>query len=208
MTHQQRSLVRPHPPQFFVLSGPSGVGKDAVLTLLKSTESDIRFIITTTTRPRRPTETDGTDYHFTTRENFEKLLKRDELLEHANVYGHWYGVPKQTVRDALKEGRDAMVKVDVQGAASIKKIVPGAVFIFLMPPSLEELGNRLRRRYTEKPPELEIRLKAAAEEIKHCAEFDYVVMNNNGGLKQAAADIRAIITAEKCRVMPRHIALP
>jgi len=208
MALRHRLLVAPTPPLFFVLSGPSGVGKDAVLTLLKSTESRIRFIITVTTRPRRPSETDGIDYRFTTQADFEDLLSRDELLEYANVYGNWYGVPKQAVRDALKEGRDAMVKVDVQGAATIKKIIPEAVFIFLMPPSLEELGNRLRRRYTEKPPELDIRLKAAAEEIKRCGEFDYVVMNNSGGLKQAAADIRAIITAEKCRVIPRHISLP
>jgi len=208
MTQRHISLLHPTPPLFFVLSGPSGVGKDAVLTLLKSTESQIRFIITMTTRPRRPAETDGIDYRFTSRYAFEDLLKRDELLEHANVYGHWYGVPKQAVRDALQEGKDTMVKVDVQGAASIKKIIPGAVFIFLMPPSLEELRLRLRRRYTEKPPELDVRLKAATEEIKRCAAFDYVVMNNSGGLKQAAADIRAIITAEKCRVVPRQINLP
>jgi len=184
------------------------VGKDAVLSLLKSTESRIRFIITMTTRARRPTETDGIDYRFTTTAAFEGLLKRDEPLEHARVYGNWYGVPKQAGRDALKEGRDAMVKVDVQGAATIKKIVPEAVFIFLMPPSLQELEERLRKRYTEKPPDLAIRLKAAVREIRRCSEFDYVVMNNSGGLKKAAADIRAIITAEKCRVVPRHITLP
>ena len=208
MTQPHRSLFRPVPPLFFVLSGPSGVGKDVVLTLLKSGDTGIRFITTMTTRPRRPMENDGIDYRFVSPETFADLLKKNELLEHANVYGHWYGVPKQAVRDALKAGRDTMVKVDVQGAASIKKIIPEAVFIFLMPPSLAELGKRLRQRYTETPPELEVRLKAAAEEMERRTEFDYIVMNSSGGIKQAAADIRAIITAEKCRVTPRQIQLP
>jgi guanylate kinase len=179
-----------------------------VLTRLKSTEKQIRFVITTTTRPRRPLETDGVDYCFVTREAFEGMLEKSELLEYANVYGNWYGVPKQVVRDALTQGRDVMVKVDVQGAATIKKLVPNAVFIFLMPPSLDELGNRLRMRYTETPPELAIRLTAAADEIKRVNEFDYMVMNNSGGLHEAADHIKAIIIAEKCRVVPRRITIP
>ena len=195
-------------PLFIVLSGPSGVGKDALLTRLKATESRMQFITTMTTRVRRPKEIDGVDYRFVTREIFEQLLKSNELLESAQVYNNWYGVPKQPIRDALKEGKDTIVKVDVQGAATIKKILPEAVFIFLMPPSLKELSERLVRRYTEKPPELALRLQAAADEIEQVSRFDYVVMNNSGGLDAAVAEIKAIITAEKCRVGQRHISLP
>jgi guanylate kinase len=203
MTHNGKSLVRSQPPLFIVLSGPSGVGKDAVLTRLKTTEPQMRFIITMTTRTRRPKEIDGVDYTFVSKETFELLLKKNALLESANVYGNWYGVPKQPLRDALKEGRDAIVKVDVQGAATIKKIIPNAIFIFLMPPSLDELKNRLRQRYTEKPPELAIRLRAAADEIKQVSAFDYVVINKKNGLDAAIEEIKSIITAEKCRIKPR-----
>jgi guanylate kinase len=208
MTHIGKSPIHPTPPLLVVLSGPSGVGKDAVLVRLKATESQMRFIITMTTRTRRPRETDGVDYNFVSKEVFESLLKKNELLESANVYGNWYGVPKQPIRDALKEGKNAIVKVDVQGAATIKKIIPEAIFIFLMPPSLYELENRLRQRYTEKPPELAIRQQAAADEIKHVSEFDYMVMNNKDGLNIAIEEIKAIIKAEKCRTKPRNIALP
>jgi guanylate kinase len=209
MSHERHPHLNPPAnPLIIVLSGLSGAGKDAVLTGLRKSGCPLEFIITVTTRLPRAGETDGIHYHFVSRERFQEMIDGKQLLEWASVYGNRYGVPADPVRQALQSGKDVIVKVDVQGAATIKKIIPDAVFIFLMPPSLEELGNRLRRRYTEKPPELEIRLKAAAEEIKHCAEFDYVVMNNSGGLRQAAANIRAIITAEKCRVVPRHIVLP
>jgi len=201
-------LTRNSPPLFIVLSGPSGVGKDAVLGRLKATETQMRFVVTVTTRPRRAAERDGIDYLFVTLKEFERLKNSNELMEYARVYGNWYGSPVQPVREALQEGRDCIVKVDVQGAASIKKIIPKAVFIFLMPPSLEELGKRLRLRYTESPSQLEIRLKTAAHEIKQVRHFDYVVMNNHGGIDSAVADIKAIIKAEKCRVKPRHISLP
>ncbi|HEX9897536.1 MAG TPA: guanylate kinase [Dehalococcoidales bacterium] len=206
MTHNGKSLIPPQPPLFIILSGPSGVGKDAVLTRLKTTEPQMRFIITMTTRTRRPKEIDGVDYSFVSKDAFERLLKKNELLESANVYGNWYGVPKQPLRDALKEGEDAIVKVDVQGAATIKKIIPNAIFIFLMPPSLDELENRLRQR-SEKPPELAIRLRAAADEIKQVSAFDYVVINKKDGLDAAIEEIKAIITAEKCRIKPRLISL-
>ncbi|MDP2919876.1 MAG: guanylate kinase [Dehalococcoidia bacterium] len=208
MPKSNKSLVLPVPPLFIILSGPSGVGKDAILTRLKAEKNSLQFVTTMTTRPRRPAEIDGVDYRFVTKAHFEKLMAKNELLESANVYGNWYGVPKQAVRDALDKGKDVIVKVDVQGAATIKKIAPEAVFIFLMPPSLEELGNRLRLRYTEKPPELAVRLQAAQDEMKQVSRFDYVVMNNSGGINEAASRIKAIITAEKCRVVPRRIILP
>lgn len=208
MAQDTAPLSRPAPPLFIVLSGPSGVGKDAVLTRLKTTESGTRFVTTLTTRLRRPKEQDGVDYCFVAKAEFERLLNANELLEYASVYGNWYGVPKQPVREALQQHKDVMVKVDVQGAATIKQIAPDAVFIFLMPPTVEELGNRLRQRYTEKPPELERRLQAAAGEIARVSEFDYVVLNDRGGLDQAAAQIRAIIVAEKCRVKVRQVHFP
>ncbi len=195
------------PTLVIVLSGPSGVGKDAILSRLKATEKQVRFITTLTTRARRPKEIDGVDYTFVSKETFEDLLKNNELLESANVYGNWYGVPKHPVRDALKLGQDVIVKVDVQGAATIKKIVPGAVFIFLVPPSLKELENRLRRRYTEKPHELEIRLRTAPDELKEVSKFDYAVLNDNDKIDHAIDKIKAIITAEKCKVNPRKVTL-
>ena len=208
MTRNSNLLTHSSSPLLVVISGPSGVGKDAVLSRLKKTESRMQFIITMTTRTRRPKEIDGVDYRFVSNEVFESLREKNELLESANVYGNWYGVPKQPIREALKAGQDAIVKVDVQGAATIKKITPEAIFIFLMPPSLDELGNRLRQRYTEKPHELEIRLHTATSEIKQASKFDYVVINNKDGLDMALGEIRAIITAEKCRVKPRNITIP
>ncbi len=191
-----------------VISGPSGVGKDAVLSRLKKSEPQMRFITTLTTRPRRPGEKDGLDYHFIDPSEFQDLLKSKGLLESAKVYNNWYGVPKQPIRDALQEGKDTVVKVDVQGAASIKRILPEAILIFLMPPSLAELAKRLTQRYTEKPPDLAVRLKAAESELEQISIFDYVVVNNNGGLESAVADIRTIIRAEKSHVKPRQINLP
>jgi guanylate kinase len=194
-------------PLLIVLSGPSGVGKDTVLNHIKNFSTNLKFVTTITTRPQRSNEKDNVDYHFVNKEEFQKLLKNNDLLESANVYGNWYGVPKEPVRKALKQGNDIMVKVDVQGAASIKKITPQAVFIFLMPPSMEELANRLRQRYTESPETLVVRLRAAVEEIRQAALFDYMVVNHSDQTQSAAAEIQAIITAEKCRIKPREIEL-
>ena len=198
----------PKKPLLVVLSGPSGVGKDAVLNYLKKSHSSFKFVTTITTRPRRALEKDNVDYHFVSKEEFENLLKKNELLESANVYGNWYGVPKEPIRKALSQGNDILVKVDVQGAASIKIIVPQAVFIFLMPPSLAELACRLERRYTESPETLSIRLRTAESEIKQLTKFDYVVINPQDQIESAVDEIKAIITAEKCRVSPREICLP
>jgi guanylate kinase len=195
-------------PLLIILSGPSGVGKDSVLNQLKVSNSNLRFITTLTTRKRRPQEKDGVDYRFVSRDEFQQLLDKGELLESANVYGNWYGVPKQPIRDAFKEGKDIIVKVDVQGAATIKKIVPDAVFIFLLPPEIEELGNRLRQRYTETPSEMATRLETACKEMENVICFDYSVVNYCDELNTAVSEIKAIIAAEKCRVNPREISLP
>ncbi|MBI2979243.1 MAG: guanylate kinase [Chloroflexi bacterium] len=194
-------------PLFIVLSGSSGAGKDAVLAKLKESGYPLNYITTTTTRPQRPNEKNGIDYHFVSIESFQQMIKKEELLEWANVYGNWYGVPKEPVRKALAKGQDIMVKVDIQGAASIKKILPEGIFIFLMPPSKDELLTRLKQRHTESPSELALRLKAAEEEIKQLPLFDYSVTNRWDEIEQAVATIKAIITAEKCRVTPRKITL-
>ncbi len=135
------------------------------------------------------------------------MIENNELLEWANVYGNWYGVPKQEVKQALDKGQDIMVKVDIQGAATIKKILPRAIFIFLMPPSMEELLIRLKQRHTESPSDLALRLKTAEEEIEQLSLFDYIVVNRWDKIDQAVSGIKAIISAEKCRVTPREITL-
>ncbi len=200
-------MTQPAKPLLLVLSGPSGAGKDAVLTRMKKLGTSLEFIVTVTTRPRRPGEKDGINYHFISREEFQKMMEREELLEWSNVYGNWYGVPKESVKQALDRGRDVMVKVDIQGAATIKKLLPQATSIFLMPPSMAELISRLRQRNTESDSDLNLRLKTAKEEMEKLPMFDYVVINRQGRINQVAADIAAIITAEKLRVNPREITL-
>lgn len=195
-------------PLLIVISGPSGVGKDAILSRLKASNSGFEYVTTFTTRPKRATEKDKVDYNFVSEEQFKAMLKQDELLEHAQVYGNWYGVPKKKVKEALQKGHDTIIKVDIQGAATIKKLVPQALFIFIAPPSLEELLRRLRQRRTESRFDLDKRTRAAEAEMKQLPLFEYVVVSKNDGIDAAIAQIQAIVTAEKCRVNPRKIALP
>lgn len=197
------SSTTPAGPLLFILSGPSGVGKDAVLARLKSSDSSLKFITTMTTRPRREKEREGIDYRFITVEQFKELQARNELLESASVYGNWYGVPKDAVRQALADGYDVMLKVDIQGVANIKKIVPQAVAIFLSPESIQDLKNRLRRRHTESAADLDKRLKIATDEMKEATKFDYVVLNREREIERAAAEIKEIIAVEKRRPEPR-----
>lgn len=208
MSHEGHTpLSPPAKSLLIVLSGLSGAGKDAVLTGLRESGYPLEFIITVTTRARRTNEKDGVHYRFILRDSFQELIDHGELLEWANVYGNWYGVPKEPVKQALEKGKDVIVKVDVQGAATIKRILPQAVFIFLAPPSMEELIQRLRRRHTESPSDLDLRIKTAEEELKQLPLFDYLVFNRQSEIDRAVADIKAIITAEKCRVIPREISL-
>ncbi len=197
----------PTRPLFIVVSGPSGVGKDAVLTRMKQSGCPLEYITTVTTRSQRAKERGNIDYHFVSTERFQEMIENKELLEWANVYGNWYGVPKEVVKRALDKGQDIIAKVDVQGAATIKKILPQAVFIFLIPPSMEELGIRLEQRHTESSFDLALRIKTAGEEVKQLSLFDYIVVNKQGEIDQTVSQIEAIITAEKCRVIPREIAL-
>ena len=195
----------PAPPLLVVLSGPSGVGKDTALASLKKLERPWHFVVTATTRSPRPGERNGVDYIFLDSDSFLKMRERDEFLECAQVYGRWYGVPRSQVRQGLAAGRDVILKVDVQGAATVRRLVPEAVFIFLLPSSFEELRGRLAQRMTESSPELGLRLNTAREELTRIHEFDYRVVNRDGCLDQAIAEIEAIIAAEKCRVVPRLV---
>jgi guanylate kinase len=190
-----------------VLSGPSGVGKDAALNVLRTLERPWHFAVTATTRPRRPGERDGIDYIFMEPAEFRDMVARDEVLEHAQVYENWYGVPKQQVRDAMQKGLDVILKVDVQGAATIKKMAPEALSIFMAPPTMEELRQRLSLRGTETAEDLELRTRAAWKEMERLPEFDYKVVNREGRLDEAVACIESIILAEKCRVHPRNISI-
>ena len=203
----QSPFSLPTKPLLIILSGPSGAGKDALLTRLKESGYPLKYVTTVTTRAQRAKERDSVDYHFISTGKFQEMIKNNELLEWANVYGNWYGVPKQPVKEALEGGQDIIVKVDTQGAASIKKILPEAVFIFLIPSSMEELVIRLNQRHTESPFDLALRIKTAEEEIKQLPLFDYIVVNKQGEVALAVSDIKAIITAEKCRVNPRKISL-
>ena len=197
----------PSKPLLLVLSGPSGTGKDAILSRMKKSAYPLEVITTVTTRPRRAREKNNVDYHFVSAESFQKMIKNNELVEWANVYGNWYGVPKKPLQRALNKGKDTIVKVDIQGAATIKKIIPQAVFIFLAPPSKEELERRLSQRRTESSPDLALRLKTAEEEMKKLPLFDYVVVNKQDKIGLAVSAIEAIIIAEKQRVKPREISL-
>ena len=192
-------------PLLIVLSGPSGVGKDAVLERMKQKGYPLHYAVTATTRPKRQREREGFDYHFVSKAEFEKMIEKNELLEWANVYGNFYGVPKREVQQALAGRQDVMVKVDVQGAASIKRIVPQAVFIFLAPPSMSELKERLKQRKTESSIDLELRMRAAEKEMESLPMFDYMVVNHKDGVEMAISQIESIITAEKCGVKPREL---
>jgi guanylate kinase len=194
-------------PLLLVISGPSGAGKDTVLTRLKNAVPNSEFVTTLTTRAKRPKEKEDINYHFVSVETFEKMKRENALLESANVYGNWYGVPKEPVKLALKQGKDVIVKVDVQGVANIKKLAPKAIFIFIVPPSMEELTTRLKLRRTESAFDIALRLKTAEDEMKQLPLFDYVVVNRHGEVDLAVSVIGAIITAEKSRTTPRKVAL-
>lgn len=199
---------RPAGPLLFVISGPSGVGKDSLVSELRRRDPSRHYVVTVTTRPRRPGETDGVHYHFRTREEFDRLAQQGEFLETAIVYENAYGTPKFELREALQRGQDVVVKVDIQGAASIRRAVPQAVLIFLAPDSLAELVDRLAQRNTESGADLRVRSEAAYHEMEAISSFDYVVVNADGQLDRAVADVEAIMRAEQLRVAPRVFSLP
>ncbi len=204
---QPPCLDPPQHPLLIVLSGPSGVGKDATLNEVRRLDHPWSVLVTATTRAKRPGETDGVDYLFVDVETFEGMVADGEFLEHAEVYGNRYGSPKSQVREAMAAGRDVILKVDVQGAASIKALAPEAVFIFLVPGSMAELEQRLQARATETGRDLRLRTDIAIQEMASLPAFDYRVVNRDGCLEETVAAIEAIIRAEKCRIPPRRVSM-
>ncbi len=187
-------------PVLVVISGPSGVGKDSIIQGLKQTNYPFYFVVTATTRPKRPAEVDGIDYHFVTVGEFAEMIENEELLEYAVVYGDYKGIPKKHVREALASGQDVIMRIDVQGAATIRALVPNAVTVFLTAESEDELVRRLRLRKTEEADQLKMRIVTARRELRRFTEFDYIVINREEQLEEAVKEVISIIRAEKSRV--------
>lgn len=189
-------------PILLVISGPSGVGKDAVLQRMKERNLPFHFVVTTTSRPPRPSEVEGVDYFFISREKFEQMIAQDELVEYAVVYQDYKGIPRSQIADALASGKDVVVRVDVQGAERIRTLFPQCISVFLIPSNEEEWLLRLKNRKTETAEALKLRLATAREELKRINEFNYVVINADNRLEEAVDTISAIIRAEHHRVPP------
>jgi guanylate kinase len=194
-------------PLLVVISGPSGVGKDSLVERIKARGAQFHFVVTATSRPPRPGERHGVDYFFVSPEEFATMIENDELLEYAVVYGQHKGVPKQQIREAFASGKDVVMRLDVQGAATIKSLVPEAVLIFLSAASEEELLERLRKRRTESGVQLQRRIETARQEMKRLEEFDYVITNGQCQLDIAADQVLSVIEAEHHRVHPRQVDL-
>jgi len=211
MTHDNElnPLLHGESPQplLMVISGPSGVGKDALLVRLRECAEDFHFVVTATSRPPRATEIEGVDYFFYDTAGFESLIAQNELVEWAEVYGHYKGIPKHSIRSGFASGRNVILRIDVQGAATLKRLIPAAVQAFLAPGSMDELKARLAGRGTETHEQFERRMVQAEREMAQVKAFDYVVFNRNERLDDAVAQIRAIIVAEQQRVRPRRIVL-
>jgi guanylate kinase len=197
----------PTNPLLIVISGPSGIGKDAVVGLLRKTNLDTHFVITMNSRSPRPDEVEGVDYFFVSRKEFEEKIANDELIEYARVYSDYKGIPKSQVKEAFASGKDVIMRLDVQGAMTIRNLCPDAILIFLTASSREEWINRLLERRSETPDELEVRLCVAAKEYAMIDQFDYLVVNSDQHLDQTIADIQAIIKAEHLKTHPRKVEL-
>jgi guanylate kinase len=205
MTDHDFNLVNPK-PLLIVISGPSGAGKDTILQRMKERELPFHFVVTATTRPRRANEVHGRDYFFVSKEEFARMIDEDELIEYAIVYGDYKGIPKQQVRDALASGKDVVMRIDVQGAETVRKLAPEAVMIFITVDNEEELLTRLRERKTETADALMLRMATARKELLRVNAFDYVVLNRDFHLDDTVDTIRAIIQAEHHRVNPRMVS--
>lgn len=186
-------------PLVVVISGPSGVGKSTIVEAMRRRHPEVAPIIAVTTRPRRERELDGVHYHFVDPDRFEALRASGELLEAAEVHGHWYGTPRDQVHRALEAGRDAVLPIDPQGARSIRRLMPEALLIFLMPPSISDLISRLRARSSESQASLALRERNAVAEMDAAGDYDHVVVNETGRAEQTADRIWEIIETESRR---------
>ncbi|MEE9216969.1 MAG: guanylate kinase [Anaerolineales bacterium] len=200
-------IEQPAEPLLVVISGPSGVGKDTVLDHMEQRGLPFHFVVTATTRSQRPGETEGVDYFFVEEQVFLDMIDKGELIEHALVYNDHKGVPRQQIREAMESGRDVVMRVDVQGAKTIRALAPEALLIFLTAGDEQELERRLRKRRTESEADLQLRLATAKEELGYLEIFDYAVLNADSQVEKAVDSILAIIQAEHHRVDPRRVEL-
>ncbi len=196
-------------PLIVVVSGPSGVGKDALLERMAELGHRDRhqFLVTATTRPARAGEEDGVNHHFVSGDRFQEMIDGGELLEWATIWGNLYGMPRQQTRDALARGMHVLARVDVQGAARLRKLVPEAVFVFVLPPSMEALRERLLQRAQDSDESIARRLAGAQEEIDQAGEFDFRLVNEDGRLDETVAKLVEIIERESHRDPPRRIVV-
>jgi guanylate kinase len=185
-----------------VISGPSGAGKSSfVKELLRRNGGDLVYSVSATTRAKRPHEVEGKDYFYLTREEFERRVDAGEFIEHAEVHGEWYGTLRSQTEKVLAQGRNVLLDIDVQGGRSVRRVYPDGVFIFVLPPSMEDLEERLRARATDREDRIKIRLENARREIALMREYDYAVVNDD--LENATHRVLAIIEAERCRASRR-----
>jgi guanylate kinase len=194
-------------PRVFIISGPSGVGKDSVIEQLRSHYPNARYVVTATTRPMRRGEVDGIHYLFLGKQEFLDGLATNNFIEHALVYDNHYGVPRSPIEDGLAAGQHVIIKVDVKGAATLRRCISGATSIFLAPESMEELLDRLRSRKTDDLDVLLKRFRTASHELDRAEEFDYVVFNEANQLDRAIAQIRSIIDTEQSRIHQPDISI-
>jgi len=192
----------------FVISGPSGVGKDTIKNCLRESGFPLGFCVTATTRPARDGEEHGRDYYFLTEAEFRAKLDQGQFIEHAIVHGkHWYGIPIEGLRAGMRSGDDVLVTPDVKGAATLRALIPNAISIFLAPSNMEELKLRIADPRSGRLEDLEQRMRTAGAEMRRMGEFDYLVVNENGKLEQTVEQVKAIIVAERLRVKPRRVVL-
>jgi guanylate kinase len=200
-------IKRQQQPLLIVLSGPSGVGKDTVLQRMKDLQLPFHFVVTATSRPKREGEIEGVDYFFVSEDEFISMIERDELLEHALVYDEHKGIPRQQVRDAFASGRDVIMRIDVQGAETIRQLYPDALLIFLSTQNEGELIVRLKARRTESEEKLQLRIDTARDELHKVKLFDYYVVNADDQLDATVDAIQAIVDSEHRRTNPKQVRL-
>ena len=184
-----------------VVSAPAGCGKDTILAEALAADGDLFYSVSATSRAMRPGETDGVSYHFRTREQFEKMIADGELLEYTEYCGNYYGTPKKAVEDMLAAGKDVILKIEVEGAANVKRIFPDCMMVFILPPSFEELNRRLHKRGTEDEETILRRIETAKRELTYAENYDYLIVN--GELSEAVNDFLAAVSAEKNRTCRR-----
>ena len=199
--------VHSHEPLLIVISGPSGAGKDTVVQRMQERGLPFHFVVTATTRPKRPNEIQGKDYFFVSKEEFARMIEDNELIEYAIVYGDYKGIPKAQVREALTSGKDVVMRLDVQGAETVRKLAHDALLIFITTENEDELVRRLQERKTETSDSLVIRIATARKELKRVEAFDYVIVNHDFQLDHTVDVVRGIIEAEHHRVQQRKVTL-